>query len=456
MAETLGLRLYEPHLRAHRLVPASQEGAQPKACARGTDPAWREAALSGSGEHHALLSSSAVQALAAQARDVTSRAVLFLDGLPALLETLQAPESAQQSVVLLRSILTALPDELANGLRAAIAPIDWAFLRMLNQPSQPGLIEQVLAALGAPSDGPEIGTEAYQAEIEGLRQLHRDLVSLQQTWDALVELALPPPPAPPASAPKAELCCSPVAPALAQGIVLKKRPASPMALPPAPSTSACPEISARRSSAHWLHRARTMRVRVALAVGLLFFLLVSGLGLMALKNARSPVSVPGAVAAVVHQPGPPGGALTSTPAPTSTRQPPIASSTPSVPSPQSKSTPTPQPTGAPTPAPNFWCSSANQICVSSLLLSVPCAGDGTATLQLKNNAAQAQSWQVAASKGRNGPLVLVSASKGKLQPGAVVTLKIAAADTHRHAGGMLTVTNSKNKRQIVVGLFVCG
>ncbi|HEY7124645.1 MAG TPA: hypothetical protein VH540_11890 [Ktedonobacterales bacterium] len=458
MAETLGLRLYEPHLRAHRLIPTSHEGAQPKECLQVADLACREATLAGSDEDHTLLPSQATRALAAQARDITSGAAQCLDGLPALLETIEAPESAQQAVVLLRSILAALPDEFSTGLRAMIAQIDWAFLQMLNQPGQPGLIEQVLAALGAPSEGeePETSTEAYQAEIEGLRQLHRDLVSLQQEWDTLVEETLPPSPAPPMSAPKADLSGPPVAPALAKGIVLKKRPAPPAASSFASAPPARPEESALRSSAHWLHRARTMRVRFALAVGLFFILLGSGLGVLALKNGRFPVSSPGAATAVVYQPGPPGATATSIPAPTSTRQPIPTSSTPSAPSSQLKSTPIPQPPASPTPAPNFWCPSANQPCVSSLLLAVPCTGQGTATLQLKNNTTRPQSWQAISSKLGSRPLVTMNASNGQLQPGEVVTLTIAAADARQHLGGMLTITNSESKGQTLVWLMVCG
>jgi hypothetical protein len=461
MAETPGLRLYEPHLKAHRLVPASQERAQPKECLQVADLPGRDATLACSGEHVAPFASQGARALAARVRGVTSGAEQLLQTLSALLETLEAPESAQQALTLLRSILAILPDELSDGLHATIAQIDWAFLRLLNQPGQPGLIEQVLDALDAPEDGegaPETGAELHPTEREGLCQLHRDLVSLQQEWDALVDAALPPPAAPPARAPKADLSRPSVAPTPAPGIIVKRRPAAPAAPPFAPlATAARPAGSARRPPSHWLHRARSMRVRVALGTALLFFLLTSGLGVLALKNASSPTSGSGATAALVHQPGPPGATDTiPTPAPTATRQPSAASSTPSAPSFQLKSTPTPRPT-ATSPAPqSFWCPSENQVCVSSMVLAVPCAGQGTATLQLKNNATQPESWQVTSSRFRGDPLVTISASQGQLQPGQVVTLTVTAVAAQQHLGGLLTITNRGSKGQTLVGLLVCG
>ncbi len=457
MAETPGLRLYEPRLKAHRLVPADKEGMQPKECLQVADLPNRETALSCFEEHQAIFSSEGAGRLAAQARGITSEAAQLLQRLPAVLETLEAPRATHQAAMLLRSILTTLPDELSNKRSSTIAQIDWAFVRMLNQPGQPGFIEQVLMALGAPSEGEAVvpRAEAHEAEIEGLRQLHRDLVSLQQEWDALVEALLPPPPAPPACAPEARPSNLLAMPAPMQGIILKKRVPEASRSSDVASQPAQPVTGTGRSSSHWLHRARTMRVRVAMTVVLLFFLVGSGLGVLMLKNMHPLVSDPQAAAALVHHPGPPGVAATSTPAPTATELP-IASPTPPPPAPKPKSTPTPLPSATPIASANFWCPSATQLCVSNVVLAVPCASQGSATLQLKNATPQPRSWQVISSKIHGSPLVRLSASSGQLQPGQVATLTVTAATVQQHQGGMLTITNSGSKGQIFVGLLVCG
>lgn len=460
MAEMPELRLYEPRLKANRLVPASKEGRPPKAGVQVADVQVadlpnREAVFSTSGEHQTIFCSPGAEALAAQARRITSGARQLLQTLPAVLETLEAPEAAHHAAVLLRSILTALPDELSNGLSATIAQIDWAFSRLLNQPGQPGLIEQIVFALGAPSEGEAAPADAtaHDAEIEALRQLHRDLVALQQGWDALVEEYLPSPPAPPARASAAHPAREHALPAPRQGIVLKKRPAV------ASRTSASglrtsQQEGTRRPSSHWLHRTRGMRVRVALASVLLLLLVASGLGVLMLKDTLAPASGPQTVASLVHQPGPPGVTATPSPAPTATQQPPTATPTP-LPTLPPKPTLTPQPSATPISSANFWCPSAMSLCISSPLLAVPCAGQGTATLQLKNNTGQPQSWQATASKTRGSPLVTLSASRGVLQPGQVVTLTVAAANAHTHSGGMLTITTAKSKGQTLVLLLVC-
>jgi hypothetical protein len=458
MAETPGRHLYDTHLKAHRLVPASKEEAQPKAWEQVDILPEREAARSYSGESQDGIAAREVQALAAQAESIASGVEPLLERLAVVLEALEVSEAAQQSLALLRSILKVLPDELANGLHAMIGHVDWAFLRMLNQPGQPGLIERVLIALGAPSEdeAPDPGAGAYQTEIEGLRQLHRDLVSLQQGWDALVETFLPVSPPPEASAPRVDVPRprQPEVPALKQGIALKKRPAVSPAAPVAPVTPTRPEDGIRPTPAHWLHRARTMRVRVALALGLLFFLVVSGMGMLVVKGSRFPTVNQGTAVVSVHQPSPPGATATPTLAPIFPQQSPTSFAASLTPAPPLQPTSVSQTSPTPT-AVNFWCPSAGQLCVSSLLLQVPCAGQGDATLQLKNNTTQTQSWQATASKMRRGPLVTLSASRGQLQPGQVVTLTIVAANPHQHLEGMLAITNSGSKGQTLVGLVVC-
>jgi hypothetical protein len=189
---------------------------------------------------------------------------------------------------------------LSAGLDASVSQIDWAFLRLLNQPAHPGLIEQILLGLGAPSEGemPASLPEPPQAKIEALRHLHRRLVSLQQDWDALVDSYLPAAPEPPAAPVRARLPRRPGS-LPARGIVLKKRASASAALLPG---AAQREKRADALAPHRRKRARAARLRVVVLVALLL-LVTSSLGVALLKNVRFPAGSSGTTAASANQPG---------------------------------------------------------------------------------------------------------------------------------------------------------
>jgi hypothetical protein len=109
MAETLGLRLYEPHLKAHRLVPTRKDWVQPERLLRAAGLPKTASKLQGLPSSKEARSLEETQALAAQASVIARETEPLLEGLSPLLERLGVAESATQAVPLLRSILTPCP-----------------------------------------------------------------------------------------------------------------------------------------------------------------------------------------------------------------------------------------------------------------------------------------------------------------------------------------------------------
>ncbi len=460
---------YKPPLRPHRLIPVISADEQAEAVpfeATGQDISnW-------SAEVGAALPpemSAGARALSEQAWHVIEKAALTIDALTALMKgQTKAAGETLELLQLISAVLLALPDQLSAGVEASIGRVDWMFARLLNAPLHSGLIQQLMDALvaparaeqpadqpgAAPADAPkpEAPLADYAAEIAVLRSLHRDLVTLQQRWDELVEASFPLIPttdlpgdtaAPPAetdeetpggSAPKAP---SP----LPEGLVIAQ-PAWGAGRPPRPRP------------------ALRQRQRLGLVMALLVLFIIST-GVILARFKATPAINPGNAAFSVGRrtpvtltPEPPEQHVIPTPAvprptPTPRRPTPTPSPTPS---------PTPRPTPSPTPTPSgLICPAGAAFCVSTLQLQMACAGQGSVTLQLTNATQGRQNWMAVSSLGPGGtPLVSVSPGHGKLDPNPAITLTVQANVQGHNLSGTLTIIGSSGTTPITITLTVCG
>jgi hypothetical protein len=425
-----------PPLRRHRLVPFTEgtSGAHP-------------ALPAGSPPTQPLLPAPVLEAqarLAAEATRIIKEAQPTLDALPAALVALSAPEEAQSALGLVQSMLRVLPGELAAGAEANIEQVDWMFAQLLNAPGEPGLIEQVMLALGGPAapsaqDQPLPDTAPA---LEALRRLHRDLVALQSGWDALLDLTLP-----------AEMVF-PTIPALPEP------PAAPAApAPRAPTPLPAGLVVAQPGARAGLVRPRaagfgSVPLRLSL-VAVLLLLALGGGGIILARGLMGQGGTPNTAQVIAQLPTqiPPTNTTKPLPTATQTAIPPSPTPRPrATPTAGATSTPTPSPTSSPGPV----CASGVHVCVSPTFLLVPCAGKPGVTLQLSNNDTQMQDWQATSSTvSRNTPLVTITPASGKLKPGQTITLTIAANAQGEELTGMVFIAGSWSHLPLMVLVFVC-
>jgi len=422
-------------LQRHRLVPARE--VRP--------PDANTELPTGNTEGRATLPPLALEALKrleGRATRSIQEAQPSLDVLPTTLVALGTPEETQESLGLMQSILRVLPSQVASGVESSVEQVDWMFSRLLNAPGTPGLIEQVLVALGQPSSQPaDDQPPANMAPLmQALRRLHRDLVTLQSGWDDALELALPPPEA------------SPSAPILPGAADTPAAPKTPTPLP-AGSLVAQPEAGAKTRLA--LPRAPVlarMPRRLAL-IAVLLLLALGGGSILALRGLQGQAASPNTAQVIARLPTPRSPTNTSQPLPTTTAtqapRPSPTSHPPATPTPRATSTSTP------TPLPGPACNSGAPLCVSPAFLVVPCAGQQGVSLQLSTNDSHQEDWSATSSNDSHGtPLVTITPASGKLRQGQTITLTVAANTQDEERLGAITITSTSGA-QLMVGIFVC-
>ncbi len=407
---------YKPPLRPHRLIPAEPESVPaeglPAAAIERQVESWRVA----SDEAPSPVLEDGGRSLAEQAWLFIEKAALTIDALPAVLQTSNAPEETFEAVELISSLLLALPDLMASGLENNVARVDWMFSRLLNAPGHPGLVEQVIETLvmeesDAAADAPPTG---HRAEIGVLRTLHRDLVTLQQRWDTLIEAAFPvffPPPAnvQPGSAGKGG------SPADARsGKAVPKAPSPlPVGLMVAPNSSA-------RTLPFRAYAASKHQQRLAVLVALVLLVVVV-LGLLLVHARSAPAITPGSAALSVDQRTP--------------TQPPVnqPTATPTLPTP----TP-PQPTPTTQPAQgDSICPQGAAFCISTLRLQVPCADNGSISFQLFGSSRNTESWQAFSMFGDTQ--VMLTPTHGTLKINQKVTISVWVSVARRQHSGTIMI-----------------
>jgi|SRR5579859_4145830 len=456
---------YKPPLRPHRLVPAFPTEEQAEATTlEGTGQditnwsaetgvaVWPEMAAGG-------------RVLSEQAWHVIEKAALTIDALTTLMK---GPTGASGETLkllqLMSATLLALPDQLAAGVEASISRVDWMFARLLNAPLHSGLIQQLMDALVVPAGqempadqtgvalaaapNPETPPADYTAEIGVLRGLHRDLVTLQQRWDELVERAFPL--VPPSSADQPP----PGDPEEASAETTGEMPAvggAPKAPTPLPEglVVAQPAVGGPPR----LRPALRQRQRLALVMALLLFFITSA-GVILARVQMPPAINPGNAAFSVGQ------RTRAAPIPTSASQPTIPTPVAATPTPRPPA-PThqplkPRPSTTPTP-PGPICPAGAAFCVSTLQLQVPCAGQGSVTFQLTNTMQSKQNWMAASSLGPGGAaLVSVSPAHGKLSPNQAITLTVQTSVQGQNRSGTITLIGPFGTTPITITLTVCG
>jgi hypothetical protein len=445
----------KPPLRPHRLIPANAVPAEglPIAAVEQEVEGWlaepAEASLPG---------------LAAGGRRLAEQAWLFmekaaptLDALPAMLKAANAPEMALQTLELLGSMLLALPDQMSAGLESSVARVDWLFSRLLNAPGHPGLIEQVieaLAALGTSSAADEPPADPGPA-TEILRGLHRDLVTLQQRWDELIEEMFPSAVTLPISTPLASgRQAAPAGPAAdAPGSIPAPKAPTPL---PAGLVIAQPAADGPPPRAFRFAAVGRQQQRLAMLLALLL-LVLAGTGVFLVQIKGTATNSAGAALSVNQNT--PVAARPTQPTraqPTPTRPVPTPTPTPRPPTPTPRPpTPTPTPTSTPTPGSPI-CPSGAAFCVSAVQLSVPCAGQGSATLQLTSAATGKNSWQTLFLPGSGGALVTISPSHGSLKQGQTVTLTVQASNQGKKSTGTIMIFGPFGTKPINVATTICG
>ncbi len=424
---------YKPPLRPHRLVPAP--GAVPpdrmplEAIERQVE-SW----LAASKEEPIAGLAAGGRPLAEQAWLFIEKAARMLDALPAVLKAVAAPEEALEALELIGSLLLALPDQIASGLESSVARVDWMFSRLLNAPAQPGLIQQVIETLDMMSGEAAAPPADYSAETALLRALHRDLVTLQQRWDELIEATFP------------LISTLPTSPLPAVDLADSGGSSAAQAVPKAPAplpaglmvaTSASGGPPGGRSFRFQVVGKRQQRLAMVLA---LVLLVITVLGIL-LAQARNIAINPGNAVLSVDQ---------RTPTPTTASQPTPTRTIPSpTPTPRPP-TPTPRPpTPTPTPPRASICPDGAAFCVSTLQLRVPCAGEGSVTFILMGNKAGRQSWQALTS------LVTVSPARGSLKQGQAVTLTVQASTQRRDRTGFIVIFGPSGTSPITLTAQVC-
>lgn len=404
--------------------------------------------------------------LAAQAKLAEEAARLvqeMIPGLEALQTALAAQDAAEKTAETLQlvcSALRVLPGELASGAAASVARVDWIFSRLLNAPGQPGLIEQAMLELtehpakGAgenPARAPELAADDAAVQ-ELLRRLHRDLVTLQQGWEDMLELTLPPElfePILPVALPPAD-----EAPAVSG----EAQAASPrMAPTPLPSGLVVAHSAARwHASAQAIHARRRVLSSNAPLVAMVLIVLVlvlTGGGVYMLQNLRGQPVNPNNAAVIAPLPSPTATATTQpTVAPTATA---TATAT-STPRPRPTATHTPAPTATTNPPVGPLCASGANLCASISALQVPCSGQAGVTFQLTNSGNGTITWMPISSIINGTTLVSASPTGGNLKAGRQVTVTVSAHARGQGMIGTLTImAGFENDQMLVITLQVC-
>ncbi len=424
----------KPVLRPHRLIPARPgivpDDGLPVAEIEQQVESWLEV----SNEIPTPGLAEGGRALAEQAWLFIEKAALTLDGLPAVFRAAQAPDAALQALELISSILLAFPDLMASGLETNVARVDWMFSRLINAPGHPGLVELIIEALDMLDAGgaePEPPAD-HSAEIEILRGLHRDLVTLQQRWDELIEKVFPvvfPPPARPW--PESESRTEPVG--ISIGARAGQSLPTPAGLMLAQNTSGASTARAFRSR---IVGKQQQRLAMLLVLALL---VVAVIGILLAEARSGPALTPGNAALSVLQRSP-----TPATSQTSTLTPALPTPTPTRPA------PTPQP---PTPTPpSDICPVGSVFCVSTAQLQVPCAGQGDATFQLISSTGHDETWQAISLPG--GSLVTISPAAGALKGNQTVTLSVRANTSVAHKG-MILIEGPDHAAPVIIAVQVC-
>ncbi|HEU5369715.1 MAG TPA: hypothetical protein VFU69_14680 [Ktedonobacterales bacterium] len=440
---------HKPPLRPLRLIPAGPgvvplEGLPVAAIGREVE-SW----LAASSEAPNADLAEGGRILAQQAWLFIEKAALTLDALPAVFRSADAPDEAFEALELISSILLALPDLMASGLEGNVARVDWMFSRLLNAPGQPGLVEVVidtLAALDTSGTDDEAPVD-HSAELEVLRGLHRDLVTLQQRWDVLIEAIFPvvfPVSASPlaGSDGKTQPTGSP-ANALTSTPPLK----APGPLPAGLLVAGAGSVTATpRSARFYLVGKQQQRLAVVLALVLLALIVI---GMLLAQTRNTPAITPSSAAFSVSQ---------STPSPT-TRVQPTATATPTIPSPTPTPRPQPtpsQPTPRPTPTSDIICPHDAAFCVSTLQLRVPCAGGGSVTFQLISASRGKETWQAFSSVSSGSAVVQITPSHGTLKQNQTVTLSVQANTQQKNRSGSIAILGPFGTAPISITVQVCG
>jgi hypothetical protein len=441
---------YRPPLRPHRLIPAGPgvvplEGLPVAAIGREVE-SWR--AASSETPNAALAEGGHI--LAQQAWLFIEKGALTLDALPAVFRSAYAPDDVFETLELIGSILLALPDLMASGLEGNVARVDWMFSRLLNAPGQPGLIELVIEALDAldASRADDEPPADHSAELDVLRGLHRDLVTLQQRWDALIETLFPIVFPTPASSPAgSDSKTQPVglpADALTGPRPLKK----PGPLPAGLMVTGAGSSGATSRFARF-SLAGKQQQRLALIL-VLVLLVLTVIGMLLAQTSRNvPAITPGSAALSIdqHTPMP-----TTSAQPTATATPTSSSPTPTPRPPQ----PTPtQPTPRSTPASSTICPRGAAFCISTAALQVPCAGAGSVTIQLTNTTTGKAGWQAFSTTDSSGALVQISPTRGTLKKDQTVTLSVQANTQQKDRSGAIIIFGPFGTMPISITLQVC-
>ncbi|HEY7354924.1 MAG TPA: hypothetical protein VH590_00615, partial [Ktedonobacterales bacterium] len=418
----------KPPLRPLRLIPARPGIVPPEGLPVAEIGREVESWLAASSEAPNADLAESGRVLAQQAWLFIEKAALTLDALPAVFRSAAAPDEAFEALELISSILLALPDLIASGLEGNVARVDWMLSRLLNAPGQPGLVELVIETLAAldTSGRDDAAPVDYNAALEVLRGLHRDLVTLQQRWDMLIEtifpVVFPASASPLAGSDGRAQPASPPAGTLTNPRTLKSPGPLPAGLMVA---GAAPMTAAPRPARFYLVGKQQQRLAIVLALVLLVLIVI---GMLLVQTRNTPVVTHSNAALSVAQ---------HTPSPT-TRAQPTATATPKVPTPTPTPRP-PQPTPRPTPASNAICPHGAAFCVSTLQLQVPCAGHGNVTLQLPGAASSKGTWQALSSMGSGGALVRITPARGTLKQNQAVTLSVQASTQQQNRSGLIMI-----------------
>ncbi len=464
MPEEDYIPLYKPPLRRHRLIHAGDAALPPDM--PGTSEGGQAFTI-GSSFPHAVPPAPLLAAqtkLADEAAHLVEEVMPQLEALQTALSARGTAEKTVETLALLSSALRVLPAELASGAETSVARVDWIFARLLNAPGQPGLIELVLLALlkppaaspPVPSASPRASESLvdYAAEQEMLRRLHRDLVTLQQGWEDMLELTLPPEmlePPPPLLFPAVEDAAplADEAPAAPPSLASAPLPAGlVVAHPEAGWRASAPPVRSRPAALATIHPVLVMALIVVV-------LALTGGGVYMMQNLHSqPVSSNNA-AVIAPLPSPTATATTqptATPTATATTAP-TATSTPR---PLPTATNTPAPTATPAPAPGPLCASGIDLCSSLSTLQVPCSGQGSVTFQLTNGTRNTLTWVGFSSTVNGSSLVALSPSSGSLKQGRQVTVTVTARVHGQGLKGTLTImAGFGNDEMLFIPLQVC-
>ncbi|HEU5200647.1 MAG TPA: hypothetical protein VFU32_13495 [Ktedonobacterales bacterium] len=445
--------LYKPPLRRNRLVRAGDAAFpsdMPDALNAG------QAFTIGSSFPHAVPPAPLLAAqakLAKEAAHLVHEVMPHLESLQTALSTQGTAEKTVETLALVCSALRVLPGELASGAEASVARVDWIFVRLLNAPGQPGLIELLLLALLKPPatsvPGPLMD---YTADQELLRRLHRDLVTLQQGWEDMLELTLPPEvlePPPPLLFPAVEDAPPPAdeAPAASPSLASAPLPAGLVVAHPGAGWRASTKVGRSRPVA-----LATIHPVLALAL-IVVVLALTGGGVYMMQNLHSQPGSSNSAAVI---------APLSSPTATATTQPTATPTATATPLPTATSTPRPLPTATNTPAatatppPGPLCASGVDLCSSLSSLHVSCSGQDGVTFQLTNGSKNTLSWIGVSSTLNGSSLVWLSPSGGSLRPGRQVTVTVTAHAHGQGLNGTLTVMAGFGSNDtLVIPLQVC-